>query len=178
MAIYAIDGISPELPPFGDFWIAPDAAVIGRVRLKKGATVWWGSVLRGDNDWIEIGENSNVQDLSVFHTDAGQPVTIGNNVTIGHRVIIHSAEIGDGALIGMGSTILNLARIGPGCLVGANALVTEGKVFEAEKLLLGSPARAMRDLSPAEAQAMKQSALRYVANARRYAAGLERIDRA
>jgi carbonic anhydrase/acetyltransferase-like protein (isoleucine patch superfamily) len=177
MPIYAIDGIRPELPPEGSYWIAPDAVLIGRVRLAPGASVWWGAVLRGDNDWITIGANSNVQDLTVMHTDAGEPVVIGDHVTIGHRVIIHSAQIGDGALIGMGSTILNLARIGRGCLVGANALVTEGKVFEAGKLVLGSPARAVRDLSTAQSQDMEQSALRYVANARRYAAGLQRIDR-
>lgn len=176
MPIYAIDGIAPELPADGDFWIAPDAVVIGRVRLKKGATVWWGSVLRGDNDWIEIGENSNVQDLSVFHTDAGQPVTIGNNVTIGHRVIVHSAIVGDGALIGMGAILLNRARIGARCLVGAGALVTEDKSFEDGKLILGSPARAVRDLAPEQAERLKLSAARYVANGKRYGAGLKRID--
>src|SRR6201985_2811345 len=121
MPLYAIDGIMPELD--ADCFVAPDAVLIGRVRVKKGASIWFGAVLRGDNDWITIGENSNVQDNSVIHADGGQPTTIGSNVTVGHNVILHSATIGDNALIGMGSTILNRARIGNNCLVGANSLV-------------------------------------------------------
>ena len=130
----------PELPPEGEYWIAPDAVLIGKVRLKKNASVWWGSVLRGDNDWIEVGENSNIQDLTVIHTDAGEPAMIGDNVTVGHRVIIHSAQIGDGSLIGMGAILLNRAKVGRGCLVGAGALLTEDKMFEDGKMVLGSPA--------------------------------------
>jgi carbonic anhydrase/acetyltransferase-like protein (isoleucine patch superfamily) len=175
MPIYAVDGIRPELPPEGEYWIAPDAVLIGRVRLKRHASVWWGAVLRGDNDWIEIGENSNIQDLGVIHTDAGQPVTIGDNVTVGHRVILHSAYVGDGALIGMGAILLNGARIGRGCLVGAGALVTEGKCFDDGKMVLGVPARAVRDVTPEQALILKSSAAHYVANARRYAARLERL---
>src|ERR1700761_7563977 len=136
MPIYALDGIRPELPPEGEYWIAPDAVLIGRVRLKRHANIWWGAVLRGDNDWIEIGENSNVQDLSVIHTDPGQPAIIGDHVTIGHRVIIHSATIGDGSLIGMGAILLNGATVGRDCLVGAGALLTEGKNFEDGKMIL------------------------------------------
>ena len=176
MPIYAIDGVRPELPPPGEYWIAPDAVLIGRVRLKRGANVWWGAVLRGDNDWIEIGENSNVQDLTVMHTDPGQPVIIGRDVTIGHRVIIHSAHVGDGALIGMGAVLLNRARIGVGSLVGAGALVTEGKEFEGGKLIFGAPARVLRALSDEEAAKLKLSAAGYVANSQRYRANLQKVE--
>jgi carbonic anhydrase/acetyltransferase-like protein (isoleucine patch superfamily) len=175
MPIYALDGNRPELPPEGQYWIAPDAVLIGKVRLKKNASVWWGAVLRGDNDWITLGENSNIQDLCVLHTDPGQPVEIGDNVTVGHRVVIHSAGIGDGALIGMGSVLLNRARIGRNCLVGANSLVTEGKVFEDGKMILGSPARALRDLTAEQIAGLGQSAAGYVANAQRYAAKLQQL---
>ena len=173
MPIYALDGIRPELPPEGECWIAPDAVLIGRVRLKRHASIWWGAVLRGDNDWIEVGENSNVQDLSVIHTDPGQPVIVGDNVTVGHRVILHSASIGDGSLIGMGAILLNGARVGQGCLVGAGALVTEGKSFDDGKLILGSPARAIRDLTAEQSEGLKRSSAIYVANAKRYALGLK-----
>src|SRR6201989_1374056 len=145
MPIYELDGVRPEIA--GDCWIAPDAVLIGKVRLMQGASIWFGAVLRGDNDWITIGPNSNVQDHSILHADPGQPVTIGRGVTIGHRVIVHSTIIADHCLIGMGSILLNRARIGTECLVGAGALVTEDKVFESGKLILGSPARAMRDLT-------------------------------
>jgi len=175
MPIYALDGNRPELPPEGQYWIAPDAVLIGKVRLKQNASVWWGAVLRGDNDWITVGENSNIQDLSVIHTDPGQPVIVGDNVTVGHRVVIHSAEIGDGSLIGMGSVLLNRARIGRNCLVGANTLVTEGKVFEDGKMILGSPARALRDLTPQQIAGLGHSAAGYVANARRFAGKLEKL---
>ncbi len=129
MPVYSLDGVTPELPPEGDYWIAPNAVVIGKVRLKKNASIWWGAVIRGDNEWITIGENSNIQDHSIIHADPGQPVEIGDGVTVGHRVIIHSALVGDGSLIGMGSILLNRARIGMECLVGANSLVTERARF-------------------------------------------------
>ena len=125
MPIYALDGATPEIAD--DCWIAPDAVVIGKVRLLKGASIWFGAVLRGDNEWITIGPDSNVQDHSIIHADPGEPVTIGRGVTIGHRVIVHSAEVGDHSLIGMGAVLLNRARIGAKSLVGAGALVTEGK---------------------------------------------------
>ncbi|MCP5410923.1 MAG: gamma carbonic anhydrase family protein [Alphaproteobacteria bacterium] len=173
MPLYSLDGVSPQLPDDGDCWIAPDAVLIGKVRLLKGATVWFGAVLRGDNDWITIGEESNVQDHSVIHADPGQPVTIGRGVTIGHRVIVHSASVGDNSLIGMGAILLNRARIGANSLVGAGALVTEDKTFEDGKLILGSPAKAMRDLGPEQIEGLRQSARIYVANGRRYAAGLK-----
>ena len=175
MPIYALEDIQPELPPEGRYWVAPNAVLIGRVRLLDGASVWWGTVLRGDNDWITIGENSNVQDLSVVHTDPGQPVTIGSNCTIGHRVILHSATIGDGSLVGMGSTLLNRSRIGSNCLVGANTLVTEGKEFEDESMILGSPARAARKLRDVELAMLKMSAAGYVHNHQRFREKLRQV---
>ena len=176
MPVYALDGVSPELPPDGDYWIAPNAVVIGKVRLKKNASIWWGAVIRGDNEWITIGEDSNVQDNSVIHADPGQPVEIGDGVTVGHRVIIHSALVGDGALIGMGSTLLNRARIGKCSLVGANSLVTEGKLFEDYAMIVGSPARQLRQLSEEQQAGLKLSAAVYVANFKRFAATLQKTD--
>ena len=170
MPIYALDGAQPEIAE-GCF-IAPDAVLIGKVRLLAGASVWFGAVLRGDNEWITVGAESNIQDHSVSHADPGEPVLIGSRVTVGHRVIVHSAEVGDGALIGMGAILLNRARIGARSLVGAGSLVTEGKSFEAGKMILGAPARVMRDLAPEEIEKLAQSAAIYVANGRRYATGL------
>lgn len=166
MPLYAIDGIAPELDP--DCYVAPDAVLIGRVRIKRGASIWFGAVLRGDNDWITVGEDSNVQDLSLIHADPGQPVEIGTGVTIGHRVIIHSAMVGDGSLIGMGAILLNRARIGVRSLVGAGALVTEGKTFEDGQMILGSPAKAVKPLTDEQVAGLKLSAETYVGNARRY----------
>ena len=173
MPIYALDGVVPEIAE--DCWIAPDAVLIGKVQLLSGANIWFGAVLRGDNEWITIGPNSNVQDHSIIHADPGQPVTIGQGVTIGHRVIVHSASVGDGTLIGMGAILLNRARIGAHSLVGAGALVTEDKSFEDGKLILGTPAKAVRDLAPEQISAIEMSAAIYVANARRYAQGLRRV---
>ena len=173
MPIYALDGVAPIIED--GCWIAPDAVLIGKVRLCRGSSIWFGAVLRGDNDWIIVGEDSNVQDNCVLHTDPGQPVEIGAGVTVGHRVILHSALVGDGALIGMGSTLLNRARIGSACLVGAGALVTEGKVFEDGTLILGAPARALRKLNEGELAGLKISAEVYVANRKRFSAGLNRL---
>jgi carbonic anhydrase/acetyltransferase-like protein (isoleucine patch superfamily) len=166
MPLYPIDGIAPEID--ADAFVAPDAVLIGRVRVKKGASIWFGAVLRGDNDWITVGEGSNVQDLSLIHADPGQPVEIGKGVTIGHRVIIHSAIVGDNALIGMGAILLNRARIGANSLVGAAALVTEGKQFEDGQMILGSPAKAIKPLTDEQVAGLRLSANTYVANARRY----------
>ena len=173
MPIYALDDLTPQIAQ--DCWIAPDAVVIGKVRILKGASIWFGAVLRGDNEWITIGPNSNVQEHSIIHADPGQPVTIGHGVTIGHRVTVHSAIVGDHSLIGMGAILLNRARIGARSLVGAGALVTEDKSFEEGKMILGAPARAVRDLSPEQMGGLEQSAAIYVANARRYAAGLSLV---
>lgn len=175
MPLYALEGVAPEVPPEGQYWVAPNAVVIGRVRLLKGASVWFGAVLRGDNEWITVGENSNVQDLSVIHTDPGQPVTIGANVTIGHRVILHSATIGDGSLIGMGSTLLNRCKIGKNCLVGANTLVTEGKEFADGSMIVGAPGRVARPLGENELAMLKMSSASYVHNQQRFRAGLNLI---
>ena len=175
MPIYALDDATPQLPPEGDYWVAPNAVLIGKVRLLKGASIWWGCVLRGDNDWITIGENSNIQDNSVIHVDPGQPVTIGANCTVGHRVILHSTTVEDGSLIGMGSTLLNRTRIGKNCLVGANSLVTEGKEFEDGSMILGAPARRARALSEGESTALKISAAGYVYNHQRFAKGLRQL---
>jgi carbonic anhydrase/acetyltransferase-like protein (isoleucine patch superfamily) len=171
MPIYELDGARPEIA--GDCWVAPDAVLIGKVRLLAGASVWFGAVLRGDNEWITIGRHSNVQDHSIVHADPGQPVTIGQGVTIGHRVIVHSAMVGDHSLIGMGAILLNRARIGNRSLVGAGALVTEDKQFEDGKMILGSPAKAVRELTQEQISGLEMSAAIYVANARRYAAGLK-----
>ena len=151
-----------------DFWVAPSAVVIGDVSLKKNASVWFGSVLRGDNDPIILGENSNIQDNSVCHTDDGMPLIIGDNVTVGHKVILHSCTVGDNSLIGMGSTVLNKAKIGNNCLVGANALVTEGKEFPDNSLIVGSPAKVKRELTDMEKKIIELSALHYVENMKRY----------
>ena len=151
-----------------DFWVAPNAVVIGDVSLKKNASVWFGAVLRGDNDPIILGENSNIQDNSVCHTDDGMPLIIGNNVTVGHKVILHSCTVGNNSLIGMGSTVLNKAKIGNNCLVGANALVTEGKEFPDNSLIVGSPAKVKRELTDMEKKIIELSALHYVENMKRY----------
>ena len=175
MAIWELDGIRPDLPEDGAWWAAPSAELIGRVRLKRDANVWFGAVLRGDNEWIEIGERSNVQDMSMLHTDMGFPLTIGPDCTIGHKVTLHGCTIGSNTLIGMGATILNGAEIGNDCLVGAGALVTEGKVFPDGSLIVGAPAKAIRTLDAAAIARIKASAEGYARNARRFAAGLKPV---
>src|SRR5205823_12422731 len=149
MAVFALDGLAPDLPSAGRYWIAESATVIGRVRLKSDASVWFGSVLRGDNEWIELGERSQIQDNATLHTDPGFPLTIGPNCVIGHNVILHGCTIGANSLIGMGAILLNGARIGENCLVGAGALITEGKSFPDKSLIVGAPARAVRSLDEA-----------------------------
>jgi carbonic anhydrase/acetyltransferase-like protein (isoleucine patch superfamily) len=168
MSIYALEGIAPEFPATGAYWVAPDAVLIGRVRLLENVSVWFGAVLRGDNDWITIGANSNVQDNSVIHTDPGQPTTVGTDVTIGHNVTLHSTVIGDNSLIGMGSTLLNRSRIGSNCLIGANTLIAEGKVIPDNSLVLGSPGRVVRQLSEPEIAMLRMSSQIYVQNHRRF----------
>jgi len=173
MPLYSIDGIAPELPPDGQYFIAPDAVLIGRVRLLPGASIWFGAVLRGDNDWITIGENSNVQDNCVVHADPGQPVTLGTGVTVGHRAIIHSASVGDYSLIGMGSMLLNRARIGAYCVIGAGALVPEDKEIAGGMLAVGAPARVVRTLDAEMRMKLDQAAETYVANGRRFRDGMK-----
>ncbi len=171
--IYSLDGQAPESD--ASAWVAPDANVIGRVRLLADASVWFGATLRGDNEWIEVGPGSNVQENSVLHTDPGFPLTIGANCTIGHKAMLHGCTIGDQSLIGMGATVLNGARIGRNCLIGAGALVTEGKVIPDGTLVVGAPAKVVRPLDDTAIQGLLTSAARYQANARRFRDGLTLI---
>jgi len=171
--IYALDGLAPTLHP--DAWVAPDATLIGRVVLEEGASVWFGAVLRGDNEEVRVGIGSNVQDNAVLHTDIGYPLTIGANCTIGHRVMLHGCTVGDGSLIGMGATLLNGARIGRGCLIGAGALITEGKEIPDGSLVMGAPGRVVRALDDAAQARLIASAEGYRANMRRFRAGLRPV---
>lgn len=176
MAIYDLGAKRPILPPEGQYWIAPSAEVMGAVELKTNASIWWGAVLRGDNDLITVGENSNVQDGSVLHTDDGTPLDIGPDVTIGHMVMLHGCTIGAGSLIGIGSIILGRAKIGKGSIVGANTLITEGKEFPDGVMIMGSPGKVVRELTPEQSAALRHSADHYVANWRRYVRDLKRRD--
>ena len=175
MPIYEIDGQAPEFPASGNYFIADTATVIGKVRLRDFASVWFGAVLRGDNEWIEIGENSNVQDNSTCHTDPGFPLMIGKNCTVGHNVILHGCTLEDGALVGMGSIVMNGARIGRGSVVGAGAVITEGKEFPEHSLIIGAPARVIRTLDAAQVERMGGAARAYVKNGPRYVKGLKKI---
>jgi carbonic anhydrase/acetyltransferase-like protein (isoleucine patch superfamily) len=175
MPIHALDDLEPELPPEGRFWVAPDAHVIGRVVLGEDVGVWFGAVIRGDNEPIAIGPRTNIQEGAMLHADPGMPLTIGADVTVGHHAILHGCTVGEGSLIGMGATVLNRARIGAHCIVGANALVTEGKEFPDFSLIVGAPAKLARVLEPAVADRLRESAAHYVANWRRFAKGLRRI---
>jgi len=174
MELMSLDGVSPEIPADADCFVAPGARLIGAVRLLAGASVWFNAVLRGDNELIEIGEGSNIQDNCTVHTDPGQPVTVGAGVTVGHRAILHGCVVEDGALVGMGAVVLNGARIGARSLLGANALVTEGKAIPEGVLAMGQPARPVRDLTAAELAGLAASAEKYRWNGRRFRAGLTR----
>ncbi|MFT3665254.1 gamma carbonic anhydrase family protein [Piscinibacter sp.] len=173
MAIYRLDDDIPRIA--SGAWVADSARVIGRVELKENASVWFGAVLRGDNEWITVGRGSNVQDGSVLHTDMGCPLVIGDDVTVGHQVMLHGCTIGDGSLIGIQAVVLNNARIGRNCLVGAGALVTEGKEFPDGSLIMGAPARVVKQLSPEQFERLRSGAVHYAENAARYARGLEKI---
>jgi carbonic anhydrase/acetyltransferase-like protein (isoleucine patch superfamily) len=176
MPLYALDGVGPKLPAKDRYWVAPDAHIIGKVALAEDVGVWFGVIMRGDNEWITIGARTNIQEKSVLHTDMGSPLSIGSDCTIGHCAILHGCSIGDGSLIGMGATVLNGAKIGRHCLVGANALVTEGKEFPDGSLIVGSPAKVLRTLDEASIAKLKTSAASYVRNWQRFAAGLKRIE--
>ncbi|MDX1785660.1 MAG: gamma carbonic anhydrase family protein [Roseovarius sp.] len=172
MTLYALDGIEPSTPEDGDFWVAPDANVIGYVRLESGTSVWFGATLRGDNELITVGEGTNVQENTVMHTDIGYPLTIGTGCTIGHKAMLHGCTIGNNSLIGMGATVLNGATIGDNCLIGAGALITEGKTIPDGSLVMGSPGKVVRQLNDKAIAGLKASALHYQENMRRFRAGL------
>jgi carbonic anhydrase/acetyltransferase-like protein (isoleucine patch superfamily) len=175
MPIYALDGQAPEFPAAGQYWIADTAVVIGRVRLKPRASIWFGSTLRGDNEWIEVGEGTNIQENCTLHTDMGFPLTIGAHCTIGHNVVLHGCTVADNSLIGMGAIVLNGAKIGPNSLVGAGALVTEGKEFPPGSLIVGSPARAVRTLDENGPGMLRAAADWYAQRWQQYAKWLTRI---
>lgn len=175
MSVYALGDKKPQLPPEGEYWIAPNAVVLGDVILERGASVWFGCVLRGDTDRLQVGENSNIQDLSVLHADAGVPLTIGRNVTIGHKVMLHGCTIGDDTLIGIGAVVLNGAVIGKNCLIGANALITEGKVIPDGSMVMGQPGKVVRELDEAQKAGLRASAEHYVQNWKRYVTGFRPV---
>lgn len=173
MAVYALDGVAPEVAD--NAWIADSAQVMGNVQVAADASVWFGTVVRGDTAHITIGEGTNVQDASVLHADLGMPLVIGRHVTVGHQVMLHGCTIGDESLIGIGAIVLNGAKIGRNCLVGAGALVTEGKEFPDGSMIIGSPARVVKQLTPEQIQGLRQSAQHYIDNARRFKAGLRKL---
>ena len=173
MAIYELDGIAPRID--GSAWVADSAQVMGNVELAAGASIWFGAIIRGDTDEIRVGRNSNIQDGSVLHADHGKPLTIGDDVTVGHKVMLHGCTIGDGSLIGIGAVVLNGAKIGKGCLVGAGSLVTEGKEFPDGSMIVGSPARVVKQLTPEQLGHLRLSAQHYVENAQRFKTGLKKI---
>ncbi|MBE8220749.1 MAG: gamma carbonic anhydrase family protein [Alphaproteobacteria bacterium] len=175
MAIYALGDVTPQFPQSGNYWVAPDAQVIGNICLLENASVWFNAVLRGDNELITIGENSNVQDLSVIHTDMGFPCVVGSNVTIGHRAMLHGCTIGDNSLIGIGATILNGAKIGRNCLIGAHALVGEGKEIPDNSMVLGMPGKVVRELGDDNEKMMIASAKHYVGNWQNFKKNLKKI---
>ncbi len=176
MTLYRLGDQTPRSSADGRFWVAPGAHVIGDVRMGEDVSVWFGAVIRADNEPIRIGARSNIQDLSVLHSDPGAPLTVGEGVTVGHKVTLHGCTIGDNSLIGIGSTVLNRARIGANSIVGAGALVTEGKVFPDGVLIVGAPARVVRELTPEQVEGLKRSADHYVANAQRFSKELKIIE--
>jgi carbonic anhydrase/acetyltransferase-like protein (isoleucine patch superfamily) len=173
MAIYEVDGVSPQIAESA--WVADSAQVMGDVVLGDDVGIWFGVVVRGDTATITVGARTNIQDMSVLHADVGMPLTIGTGVTVGHHATLHGCTVGDDSLIGIGAIVLNGAKIGKGCLVGAGALVTEGKEFPDGSMILGSPARVARQLSPEQLQGLRASATNYVANAQRFKASLHKI---
>ncbi|MFZ7311076.1 gamma carbonic anhydrase family protein [Comamonas jiangduensis] len=173
MAVYALDGVEPQIAESA--WVADSAQVMGEVHLGADASVWFGTVVRGDTSSITIGEGTNVQDASVLHADLGMPLVIGRHVTVGHQVMLHGCTIGDESLIGIGAIVLNGAKIGKNCLVGAGALVTEGKEFPDGSMIIGSPARVVKQLTAEQMQGLRQSAQHYIDNARRFRVGLRKL---
>ena len=174
MAVYQLDDRTPQIDPSA--WVAENAQVMGSVTMGANASVWFGATARGDTETITIGEGSNIQDGSVLHADYGQPLTVGKNVTVGHMVMLHGCTIGDESLIGIGAVVLNGAKIGKNCLVGAGSLVTEGKEFPDGSMIMGTPAKVVRQLTPEQIQGLRESAKHYIENAHRYKAGLKKIS--
>ena len=174
LAIYTLGELTPRID--ASAWVADSAQVIGNVDLAADVSIWFGAILRGDTERMRVGRGSNIQDGSVLHADIGKPLTIGENVTVGHMVMLHGCTVGDNSLIGIGAVVLNGARIGRNCLVGAGALVTEGKEFADGSMIIGSPAKAVRDLTPEQIDGLRHSAQGYVDNARRFSQDLKRID--
>lgn len=172
MTLYSLHGIAPDVPEDGDFWVAQDANVIGKVRLGAGASVWFGATLRGDNELIDVGAGTNIQENCVLHTDMGSPLTIAAGCTVGHKALLHGCTIGEGTLVGMGASIMNGAIVGKNCLIGAGALITEGKVIPDGSLVMGAPGKVVRELTDAQIEAIKDSAVRYQANGARFRDGL------
>lgn len=168
MSLFTIDGIRVELPENGDYWVAPNATLIGRVRLQAGASVWFNTVIRGDNDIIEIGERTNIQDGCVLHTDKGYPMVLAEGCTVGHMAMLHGCTVGPNTLIGIGSTVLNGTRIGANCIIGAHTLIAEGKEIPDNSMVLGTPGRVVRELSDEDAENLKKLSQHYVDNSARY----------
>ena len=175
MTVYALGDKTPNLPSSGNFWVAPDAQVIGNVTMLENASVWFNAVIRGDNEEITIGENSNIQDGAVMHTDIGFPMTIGRDVTVGHQAMLHGCTVGDNTLIGIGATVLNGAKIGKNCLIGAHALIGEGKEIPDNSMVLGMPGKVVRQLDEAAIAGLRNSALHYAENMRRFRTELREI---
>lgn len=173
MAVYQLEDAVPEL--HATAWVADSAQVIGRVRMGLGSSVWYGAVLRGDNEWITLGARANVQESSVLHTDPGFPLTLGEDVTVGHQAMLHGCTVGDGSLIGIQAVVLNGAKIGKNCLVGAGSIVTEGKEFPDNSMILGAPAKWVKELSPEQVNRLKVAAAHYVQNAQRHRTQLKKI---
>ena len=176
MPLYGLGDRRPVLPEPEQFWVAPDATLIGDIALARDVSVWFGAILRGDNERISLGEGTNVQDGCVMHTDMGYPLTTGRNCTLGHHAVLHGCTLGDDVLIGMGSTVMNGAVVKAGSLVGAGTLITEGKTFPERSLIVGSPARVLRFLDESAVEKIRMVALGYARNWKRYAAGLHRLD--
>ena len=175
MTIYTLGDSKPQFPAPGEYWVAPSASVIGNVILHPNASVWFGAVLRGDNEPIVVGPDSNIQDGSVLHTDMGSPLTLGRGVTVGHQAMLHGCEVGDYSLIGIGAVVLNGVKIDRNCIIGANALLTEGKIIPDNSLVVGQPGKVVRERDPDQIAVLQMSAEHYVQNWKRFAADLRAL---
>lgn len=175
MTLFTLDNHTPILPENGDYWVAHDANVIGKVSLGEGASIWFGATLRGDNEMIDVGAGSNIQENAVLHTDMGSPLTIDAGCTVGHKAMLHGCTLGENTLVGMGAIVLNGAKVGKNCLIGAGALITENKEIPDGSLVMGAPGKVVRQLSDDQIDALKQSAVRYQQNARRFQNGLKTV---